>query len=75
MSMPGFTAEVALGRTTEIYRLLGAPVLTAGDNVTPQFNCDFGCLLSCAPGCSSCGTNVLCWLGCAGLCALRCCHF
>lgn len=46
---------------------------TAGVGVTPQLGCDWGCLASKAPGCLHCGTDIGCWLGCAGSAILQCC--
>jgi hypothetical protein len=33
---------------------------------------DWSCVLKQAPGCAGCGTDWMCWLGCAGSAILKC---
>jgi hypothetical protein len=41
--------------------------------VTPSLGCDWGCLARKAPSCLSCGTDIWCWIKCAGGAAWDCC--
>lgn len=36
-------------------------------------DCNWKCLVKCAPGCASCGVNYWCWAGCAIVCVGKCC--
>jgi hypothetical protein len=79
MSIPGFTAEASVYRTTESYRTIPSGSLSlTGQSIAPQLDCSskctaeytaclFGCALTggaCVPGCFA--TFVACEDGCGG---------
>ncbi len=65
MALPKLTAGRSLGPTLGLFQ--GRATDANGNAVEMSLN--IGCLIGCgakALGCITCGTNIPCWIGCAG---------
>ena len=75
MALPNLTAGRSFSPTTTSFQ--GRATAFNGGGVEMALN--IGCLMGCgakALGCIPCGTNIPCWIGCAGpevvSCVTRC---